>query len=72
MFICVSWLWSHSTAFHSYYPLFPPEEGVNFDFAHIDNVAMPITPDVLLLPSKLRYFAKVRLHDYALAMNEAP
>jgi DNA polymerase alpha subunit B len=51
--------------------LFPPEEGVNFDFAHIDNVAMPITPDVLLLPSKLRYFAKVRLYNNAPAMSMA-
>lgn len=43
----------------SYYPLFPPEAGVNFDMSHVDNVAMPTTPDVLLLPSKLRFFAKV-------------
>jgi len=49
---------NHLIEQRSYYPLFPPGEGVNFDYAHIDNTAMPITPDVLLLPSKLRYFAK--------------
>lgn len=32
---------------------------MNIDLTHIDNFAMPCTPDVLLLPSKLRQFAKV-------------
>lgn len=43
----------------SYYPLFPPAQGVNFDMSHIDQTTMPVVPDVLILPSKLKYFVKV-------------
>jgi len=45
---------------YSYYPLHPAHEDVNMDYEHFENHCyMPITPDVLVVPSDLRYFAKV-------------
>ncbi|XP_077589682.1 DNA polymerase alpha subunit B [Stigmatopora nigra] len=43
----------------SYYPLYPPVEDVNMDYENFQCFGqMPITPDVLLVPSELRYFVK--------------
>lgn len=48
--------------FNSYYPLHPTHEDVNLDYEHFESHAhMPITPDVLVVPSDLRYFVKVIL-----------
>jgi hypothetical protein len=33
---------------------------MNLSYPHIDHIAMPVTPDVLLLPSDLKTFIKVR------------
>ena len=44
----------------SYYPLYPPSEEVNFDHKNfIEYGFMPSTPDILIVPSDLRYFVKV-------------
>jgi len=42
----------------SFYPLCPPSVNVNFDYTHIDQTALPVTPDILIAPSDLRYFVK--------------
>ncbi|XP_068731616.1 DNA polymerase alpha subunit B-like [Montipora capricornis] len=44
---------------HSYYPLHPPAEDVNLDYEQFEKYALlPCNPDILILPSDLRYFAK--------------
>ena len=43
----------------SFYPLDPPSENVHLDYAHIDNVKLPVTPDVIILPSALKRFVRV-------------
>uniref|UniRef100_W5M4I8 DNA polymerase alpha subunit B n=1 Tax=Lepisosteus oculatus TaxID=7918 RepID=W5M4I8_LEPOC len=43
----------------SYYPLYPPAVDVNLDYEHFQSHGqMPVTPDVLIVPSDLRYFVK--------------
>ena len=42
----------------SYFPVFPAPDNVNMDLRHIDKFKMPVTPDILLVPSKLAPFAK--------------
>ncbi|EDV23732.1 uncharacterized protein TRIADDRAFT_57222 [Trichoplax adhaerens] len=43
----------------NYYPLYPPSEEVNFDRENFVNFGfMPVTPDILIVPSDLRYFVK--------------
>lgn len=47
---------------HSYYPLHPPAEDVNVDYEQFEKYALlPYNPDILILPSDLRYFAKETL-----------
>ena len=47
-------------ALHSYYPLHPPADDVNLDYEQFEKHALlPYNPDILILPSDLRYFAKV-------------
>jgi len=42
-----------------YYPLHPSSEEVNLDYERFENHGfMPVTPDVLVVPSDLRYFIK--------------
>lgn len=44
---------------HSYYPLYPPSEDVNFDYTLFGNYGnLPVTPHVLVIPSSLRFFIK--------------
>ena len=46
---------------YSYYPLYPPVEDMNMDYEKFQSYGqMPLTPDVLVVPSELRYFIKVR------------
>lgn len=48
------------TVLYSYYPLQPPAEDVNVDYEQFEKYALlSYTPDILILPSDLRYFAKV-------------
>lgn len=44
----------------SYYPLYPQVEEVNVDYEKFQSFGqMPLTPDILIIPSELRYFIKV-------------
>ncbi|RUS29659.1 DNA polymerase alpha subunit B N-terminal-domain-containing protein [Jimgerdemannia flammicorona] len=47
----------------SFYPLFPPAPGDNLDFEHMPQIQLEVTPDVLILCSQLKYFAKVRIES---------
>lgn len=49
----------HILTQRSYYPLYPPQEDVPLDLEHFYTFAqLPLTPDVLIVPSELRYFVK--------------
>ncbi|XP_069036494.1 DNA polymerase alpha subunit B [Lepisosteus oculatus] len=49
----------HILTQRSYYPLYPPAVDVNLDYEHFQSHGqMPVTPDVLIVPSDLRYFVK--------------
>ncbi|XP_076015549.1 DNA polymerase alpha subunit B [Genypterus blacodes] len=49
----------HMLTQKSYYPLYPPVEEVNMDYEKFQSFGqMPLTPDVLIIPSELRYFIK--------------
>uniref|UniRef100_UPI003AAAB381 DNA polymerase alpha subunit B isoform X1 n=1 Tax=Centroberyx gerrardi TaxID=166262 RepID=UPI003AAAB381 len=49
----------HMLTQRSYYPLYPPVEEVNMDYEKFQSYGqMPLTPDVLIIPSELRYFIK--------------
>uniref|UniRef100_A0A667WPB1 DNA polymerase alpha subunit B n=1 Tax=Myripristis murdjan TaxID=586833 RepID=A0A667WPB1_9TELE len=49
----------HMLTQRSYYPLYPPVEEVNMDYEKLQSYGqMPLTPDVLIVPSELRYFIK--------------
>lgn len=46
----------------SYYPLYPPQEDMAIDYENFYAYAqLPVTPDVFIVPSELRYFVKVGL-----------
>ncbi|EWM28950.1 hypothetical protein Naga_100389g2 [Nannochloropsis gaditana] len=51
---------AHLLQQQSFFPLFPPpaDGQAQLDLRHADHLRMPITPDVLLLPSKLTPFVK--------------
>lgn len=52
---------------HSHYPLHPPAEDVNIDYEQFEKYALlPYNPDILILPSDLRYFAKVNFSSIKL------
>lgn len=49
----------HMLSQRSFYPLYPPMEDVNLDYERLQYFGqMQLTPDVLILPSELRYFVK--------------
>jgi len=48
----------HLLTQQSYYPIFPAPKSANLDLRHIDKFSMEVTPDVLIVPSKLAPFAK--------------
>ncbi|KAM4733217.1 DNA polymerase alpha subunit B [Anableps anableps] len=49
----------HMLTQRSYYPLYPPVEEVNMDYEKFQIYGqMLLTPDVLVVPSELRYFVK--------------
>ncbi|XP_056657329.1 DNA polymerase alpha subunit B-like isoform X2 [Monodelphis domestica] len=49
----------HILTQRSYYPLYPPFEEMSIDFEHFYSYAqLPVTPDVFIVPSELRYFVK--------------
>ena len=57
---CLWTLDAHIIQQQSYMPLFPVPAGTgrNVDLRHMDKFSLPVTPDVLILPSKLAPFAK--------------
>ncbi|XP_030642150.1 DNA polymerase alpha subunit B [Chanos chanos] len=49
----------HILTQRSYYPLYPPVEEMNMDYEKFQQYGqIPLTPDVLIVPSELRYFIK--------------
>uniref|UniRef100_A0A673KPE6 DNA polymerase alpha subunit B n=1 Tax=Sinocyclocheilus rhinocerous TaxID=307959 RepID=A0A673KPE6_9TELE len=49
----------HMLTQRSYYPLYPPAEEVNMDYDKFQQFGqMNLTPDILIVPSELRYFIK--------------
>lgn len=49
----------HMLCQRSFYPLYPPVEEVNMDYEKFQMYGqMPLSPDVLIVPSELRYFIK--------------
>ncbi|XP_036114425.1 DNA polymerase alpha subunit B isoform X5 [Molossus molossus] len=43
----------------SFYPLYPPQEDMAIDYENFyAHAQLPVTPDVLIIPSELRYFVK--------------
>ncbi|XP_074129756.1 DNA polymerase alpha subunit B [Sminthopsis crassicaudata] len=49
----------HVLTQRSFYPLYPPFEEMSIDYEHFYSYAqLPVTPDVLIAPSELRYFVK--------------
>lgn len=43
----------------SYYPLYPGHKDAYLDMTHSDKLEMPVLPDILIVPSKIRHFVKV-------------
>ncbi|XP_046500585.1 DNA polymerase alpha subunit B isoform X2 [Equus quagga] len=49
----------HILTQRSYYPLYPPQEDMAIDYENFYAYAqLPVTPDVFIIPSELRYFVK--------------
>ncbi|XP_062821380.1 DNA polymerase alpha subunit B [Anolis carolinensis] len=49
----------HILTQRSYYPLYPPAEEMNVDYEHFYPYAsLPVSPDVLITPSDLKFFIK--------------
>ncbi|XP_054426587.1 DNA polymerase alpha subunit B [Pteronotus mesoamericanus] len=49
----------HILTQRSYYPLYPPQEDMAIDYENFYAYAqLPVTPDVFIIPSELRYFIK--------------
>jgi DNA polymerase alpha subunit B len=48
---------THLVQQHSFYPLFPAPHAVNVDHTLEARLQFPVTPDVLIVPSKLKRFA---------------
>ncbi|VFV23109.1 dna polymerase alpha subunit b [Lynx pardinus] len=52
----------HILTQRSYYPLYPPQEDMAIDYENFYTYAqLPVTPDVFIIPSELKYFVKVGL-----------
>ncbi|XP_032213929.1 DNA polymerase alpha subunit B isoform X2 [Mustela erminea] len=49
----------HILTQRSYYPLYPPQEDMAIDYENFYTYAqLPVTPDVFIIPSELKYFVK--------------
>ncbi|KNC75847.1 hypothetical protein SARC_11632, partial [Sphaeroforma arctica JP610] len=51
-------LTNHLLEQRSFYPLYPAANGVSIDYERLEQLEMPMTPDILLIPSNMKYFAK--------------
>jgi DNA polymerase alpha subunit B len=58
---------NHLIEQRSFYPLYPPAMEVNLETSRIDKLEMACTPDILILPSDMKFFAKI-VND-SLAVN---
>lgn len=57
----------------SYYPLYPPQEDMAIDYENFYAYAqLPVTPDVFIVPSELRYFVKVGCAGFFLELQAWP
>ncbi|KAL7978233.1 hypothetical protein Chor_014772, partial [Crotalus horridus] len=49
----------HILTQRSYYPLYPPPEDMSVDYERFyPHACLPVTPDLLITPSELKYFIK--------------
>ncbi|XP_039100813.1 DNA polymerase alpha subunit B isoform X1 [Hyaena hyaena] len=49
----------HILTQRSYYPLYPPQEDMAIDYENFYTYAqLPVTPDIFIIPSELKYFVK--------------
>ena len=55
----------------SFYPLYPPNEEVNLDMDQLENIgtSFDVKPDIMILPSDLLHFFKVRVQIQALPLS---
>lgn len=51
---------THILSQQSFYPLFPPNRGTNVEHSMLQDIRLPVSPHILILPSDLKYFAKVK------------
>uniref|UniRef100_A0A2R8MDI3 DNA polymerase alpha subunit B n=1 Tax=Callithrix jacchus TaxID=9483 RepID=A0A2R8MDI3_CALJA len=52
-------IFKHILTQRSYYPLYPPQEDMAIDYETFYVYAqLPVTPDIFIIPSELRYFVK--------------
>uniref|UniRef100_A0A671QTW9 DNA polymerase alpha subunit B n=1 Tax=Sinocyclocheilus anshuiensis TaxID=1608454 RepID=A0A671QTW9_9TELE len=59
----------HMLTQRSYYPLYPPAEEVNMDYDKFQQFSqMNLTPDILIVPSELRYFIKVNHSHFQICL----
>ena len=58
---------SHLIQQQSYYPVYPSTT-IPVDWSYIDGIHMPVTPDILIIPSKTKYFA-ADIGDNVIAIN---
>ncbi|MCI24324.1 DNA polymerase alpha subunit B, partial [Trifolium medium] len=57
----LSRLANHILNQQSFYPLYPPAESVPLDFSLApEALQLSLVPDVLILPSDIKYFVKVK------------
>ena len=61
-------LMSHCIDQQSFYPLEPCEKSVRKDYTHEKYLLMKRTPHVLVLPSQLKYFAKI-INENVIGIN---
>ncbi|XP_015974960.1 DNA polymerase alpha subunit B isoform X3 [Rousettus aegyptiacus] len=60
----------HILTQRSYYPLYPPQEDMAIDYESFCAYAqLPVTPDVFIVPSELRYFVKRLQRDSAFSSD---
>lgn len=49
----------HMIQQHSMYPLYPAATGTAIDYTHMEKLRLPVTPDIIITPSRLLPTAKV-------------
>lgn len=67
----ISRLCGHLLQQQSFYPLVPAPAGANIDYTRLEALDMPGPPDLLVVPSALRHFARA-VGDHAVVLNPGP